>query len=76
MDFAVSPGRFVLPLRLTVEEFARISRICPETVRRMIRRREIGAHGKPYLIPCGELLKVGIKPGEVTAEHFFGDLAA
>ena len=48
---------FKLPLRLTVDEFARISRLCPETVRRMIR---------------AGILKVEISPSEVTATHFYG----
>jgi len=69
-------GSFTLPLRLTVGEFGQICRICNETVRRMIRRREILAHGKPYLIPRSELLKMGINPADVTEEHFYGDLAA
>ena len=67
---------FNLPLRLTVEEFARIARVCPETVRRDIRARKIKAKGRPYLIPCGELLKVDISPGEVTEAHFYGLAAA
>lgn len=69
-------GSFTLPLRLTVGEFGRICRICDETVRRMIRRGEIFAHGKPYLIPRRELIKMGISPADVTEEHFYGDLAA
>jgi Helix-turn-helix domain len=76
MDSMELTAKFVLPLRLTVDEFARISRLCPETIRRMIRRREIEAFGTPYLIPRRELLKIGISPGEVTAEHFFLPLAA
>lgn len=76
MDNAVEPIQFNLPLRLSVAEFARIGRICEETVRRMIRRREIKAFGKPFNIPRGELLKIGISPAEVTAEHFYWNQAA
>jgi len=75
-EFSTSLDAFCLPLRLTVDEFARIARICPETVRRDIRARKIKAKGRPYLIPCGELLKVDINPGEVTAAHFRGERAA
>ena len=63
---------FKLPLRLTVDEFARISRLCPETVRRMIRAGILKAQGRPYLIAARELLKVEISPSEVTATHFYG----
>ena len=68
--------KFQLPLRLTVDEFARIARICPETVRRDIRAQKIKARGRPYLIPCGELAKVDINPGDVTDVHFYGLAAA
>ena len=75
-EFQTVPKVFSLPLRLTVEEFARIARICPETVRRDIRARKIKAKGRPYLIPCGELLKVDINPSDVTEAHFYGLAAA
>ena len=68
--------KFQLPLRLTVDEFARIARICPETVRRDIRARKIKARGRPYLIPCCELAKVDINPCDVTEVHFYGLAAA
>lgn len=75
-DESPCDSNFRLPLRLTVDEFARIARICPETVRRDIRARKIKARGRPYLIPCGELLKVDINPSDVTQAHFYGLAAA
>lgn len=75
-EFSISPDGFCLPLRLTVEEFAHIARICPETVRRDIRARKIKAKGRPYLIPRGELLKVDINPADVTEAHFRREQAA
>jgi hypothetical protein len=51
-----------LPLRLTVPEFARLVRLCEETIRRMIRARQIEADGPPFLIPRRELEKFGVSP--------------
>jgi hypothetical protein len=67
---------FILPLRLTVEEFATICRTCNETIRRDIRSRKIKAQGKPYLIASRELLKYDVNPQDVTEEHFYGQVAA
>lgn len=69
-------NNFVLPLRLYVDEFARICRVCEESIRRDIRSGTLKARGKPYLIPTGELLKFGISPSSVTAAHFRGELTA
>lgn len=56
----------ILPLRLTVEEFARLTRLSAKTIQRSIRSRSIEARGRPYLIPRRELEKFGISPAEVT----------
>jgi hypothetical protein len=67
-----SSDQFILPLRLTVDEFASIVRECEETIRRNIRCGNIEARGRPYMIPARELLKFGISPGDVTEAHFLG----
>lgn len=64
-----------LPLRLTVAEFARLSRRCEETIRRMIRARQLGAEGPPYLIPRRELEKMGVSLAD-AAETFSRSAAA
>lgn len=50
----------MLPLRLTVPEFASLVRLCDESIRRRIRSREIEAYGRPHLIPRRELEKFGV----------------
>lgn len=45
----------ILPLRLTVEEFALLVRLHPEVVRRKIRGNVIRAQGRPHMIPRAEL---------------------
>ena len=58
-----------LPLRLTVSEFASLVRLCAETVRRMIRSRQLVAHGRPFLIPRGELHKFGVPLVDAAEEY-------
>ena len=67
---ATTPAR--LPLRLTVKEFARLTRLCEKTVQREIRARGIEARGRPYLIPRRELEKFGVRWSEVTEADFPG----
>ena len=47
----------LLPLRLTVGEFASLVRLHPEVIRRKIRGRVIKAEGRPHLIPRSELAR-------------------
>lgn len=49
-----------LPSVLTSDEFAYLCRFTPAGVRRMIRRREVKAFGRPARIPCRELEKFGV----------------
>jgi hypothetical protein len=49
-----------LPLVLKTHEFAYLLRWDEETVRRMIRRRELKATGRPARIPVRELIKFGV----------------
>lgn len=63
-----------LPLRLTVPEFAKIVRLCDETIRRQIRSRQIEASGQPFLIPRRELEKFGVSLAD--AEELFSREAA
>ncbi|MDO8539495.1 MAG: helix-turn-helix domain-containing protein [Opitutaceae bacterium] len=49
-----------LPLRLTLPEFASLVRLSDITIRRMVKSRQIEAHGPPYLIPRRELEKFGV----------------
>lgn len=58
-----------LPLRLTVQEFGSLVRLCDESVRRLIRSRQIEAYGQPFLIPRRELEKLGVNQAE-AAEVF------
>lgn len=50
----------MLPLRLTVREFAILTRQCEETVHRKVRSRQIKGQGRPTLIPRSELLKFDV----------------
>ncbi|MFM8336277.1 MAG: helix-turn-helix domain-containing protein [Opitutaceae bacterium] len=59
-----------MPLRLTVREFAQLTRVCEKTVQRDIRARVIEARGRPYLIPRRELEKFGVIWSEVTEADF------
>lgn len=61
-----------MPLRLTVREFAHLTRISEKTVQREIRARGIEARGRPYLIPRRELEKFGVVWSEVTEADFPG----
>ena len=63
-----APAR--MPLRLTVKEFAHLTRISEKTVQREIRARGIEARGRPYLIPRRELEKFGVRWSEVTEADF------
>jgi Helix-turn-helix domain len=65
-----TPAR--VPLRLTVREFAQLTRVCEKTVQRDIRARIIEARGRPYLIPRRELEKFGVIWSEVTEADFPG----
>jgi len=62
-------GDKVLPLRLTVGEFAFLVRQGEETIRREIRARLIAAQGRPYLIPRRELEKFGVTIAEAEAYY-------
>jgi hypothetical protein len=62
--------RAMVPLRLTVQEFSKITRVCRETVRRDIRAGIIEAKGPPHLINRRELQKYGIDWTEVTEADF------
>lgn len=62
-------GAYQLPFRFTVEEFAAIAALSEETIRRKIRCRKIVAFGPPYLIPRGELEKLGISLKDVAESH-------
>jgi hypothetical protein len=62
--------RALVPLRLTVQEFSTIARVCCETVRRDIRAGIIQARSRPHLINRRELSKYGIDWTEVTEADF------
>lgn len=62
----------MLPLRLTVREFAILTRQCEETVHRKVRSRQIEGQGRSTLIPRSELLKFDV-PLE-DAEQAFAQL--
>ena len=55
-----------LPSVLTTEEFAYLSRHNREVIRQKIRARVIEAFGRPYRIPCRELLKYGVDLGDAA----------
>ena len=59
----------MLPLRLTVREFAILTRQCEETVHRRVRSRQIKGQGRPTLIPRSELLKFDV-PLEAAEQAF------
>jgi hypothetical protein len=56
----------MMPLRLTVQEFAKLIRVCDETVRREIKARNIDAQGRPHLIPRRELEKFGVSVADAA----------
>jgi hypothetical protein len=62
--------RASVPMRLTVQEFSTIARVCCETVRRDIRAGIIKARSRPCLINRRELAKYDIDWTEVTEADF------